>query len=47
MKENKSSLRPKQLSFESENLEVDYLTLNISIEGQIDPKPIGEFLFWL
>lgn len=45
MKENKSSLRPKQLSFESENLEVDYITLNISIEGQIDPKPIGEFLF--
>ena len=33
------------LSFKPEKIEVDYITLNISIEGYLDPKEIGEFLF--
>jgi hypothetical protein len=42
---NSKDLRCEVLSFKSEKLEVDYITLNISIEGHIDPKGIGEFLF--
>jgi len=42
---NSKDLRCDLLSFKSEKLEVDYITLNISIEGQVDPKAIGEFLF--
>ena len=42
---NSKDLRCEVLSFKSEKLEVDYITLNISIEGRIDPKEIGEFLF--
>jgi hypothetical protein len=42
---NSKDLRCEVLSFKSENLEVDYITLNISIEGHIDPKRIGKFLF--
>jgi hypothetical protein len=41
---NSKDLRCEILSFKSEKLEVDYLTLNISIEGHVDPKRIGEFL---
>jgi hypothetical protein len=42
---NSKDLRCEVLSFKSEKLEVDYITLNISIEGHVDPKGIGEFLF--
>ena len=42
---NSKDLCCEVLSFKSEKLEVDYITLNISIEGHIDPKGIGEFLF--
>lgn len=42
---NSKDLRRERLSLKSEKLEVDYITLNISIEGQVDPKGIGEFLF--
>lgn len=39
MKPNNLNLRPKQLSFESEKLQIDFITLNITIKGQIDPEP--------
>ena len=42
---NSKDLCCEVLSFKSEKIEVDYLTLNISIEGYLDPKGIGEFLF--
>ena len=42
---NSKDLRCEVLSFKSEKVEVDYITLNISIEGHLDPKGIGEFLF--
>ena len=42
---NSKDLRCEVLSFKSEKIEVDYITLNISIEGHLDPKGIGEFLF--
>ena len=42
---NSKDLRCEVLSFKSEKIEVDYITLNISIEGHVDPKGIGEFLF--
>lgn len=41
---NTKRLRPKQLSFESEKLKIDYITLNISIKGPIDPEPIARLL---
>ena len=42
---NSKDLRCEVLSFKSEKIEVDYITLNISIEGHLDAKGIGEFLF--
>jgi len=42
---NSKDLRCEILSFKFEKIEVDYITLNILIEGHLDPKGIGEFLF--
>jgi len=39
------NIRPKQLSFQSEKLEIDYITLNVSIKGDIDPESIARFLY--
>ena len=39
---NSKDLRCEVLSFKSEKIEVDYITLNISIEGHLDPKGIEE-----
>lgn len=41
---NSKSLRPRELSFKSEKLEIDYITLNISMKGEIDPERIGRHL---
>jgi hypothetical protein len=36
------SLRPEP--FKSEKLEIDYITLNISMKGEIDPESTGRYL---
>lgn len=33
-----------KLSVKSEKLEIDYITLNISMTGEIDPESIGRYL---
>ena len=40
----RKSLRPSKLSFKSENLVVDYITLNITMAGIIDPEPMARAL---
>ena len=40
---NSKDLRCEILSLKSKKLEVDYITLNISIEGHFDPKINARF----
>jgi len=41
---NSKSLRPRELRFKSEKLQIDYITLNISMKGEIVPEKIGRYL---